>query len=316
MKDQFIGGFLVLLGAMSFGILSNIVKTAYKLGYTVGQVTIVQTFFGMLILWILYFVFQSKKQKTTLSTQTEAISYSKLEPFKVILSGICPGLVGILYYECVERVPASIAIILLMQYLWLSVFIDFLVFKQKPTRLQIIAVIIIILGSVLAAGLINVHSVTKSNLIEHYDYVTGCIFGFAAAFANCLFLIVSNRVGNQLPALKKSALMITGAFILTFIIFPPLFIFDVSFTDKIYLFGIVLALLGTVIPPYLYSVGIPKVGLSISAILTAVELPVAVCASYFYLKEQITFLQWIGVLVILIAIVMANVKINKNKHNS
>lgn len=312
MRDQFLGGFLVLLGAISFGILSNIVKTAYHLGYTVGQVTIAQTFFGMVILWILYFIFQSRiRNNASKKTTTIKILNTKIENTKVILSGICPGLVGILYYKCVEHVPASIAIILLMQYLWMSVLIDFLVFKQKPTQLQIIAVIVIILGSVLAAGLIHSKSVSETSTNEQYDYITGYIFGFLAALANCLFLIVSNRVGNQLPALKKSALMISGAFILTFVIFPPFFVLDYSMTDKIYLFGIVLALFGTVIPPYLYSVGIPKVGLSISAILTAIELPVAVCASYFYLKEQVTFLQWIGVIIILCAIAMANLKFTK-----
>lgn len=314
MRDRFLGGFLVLLGAISYGVLSNIVKTAYKLGYTVDQVTIAQTFFGMVILWILYFIFQSRKQKNSLEKQnTTKVLNSRIETTKVILSGFCPGLVGIFYYQCVEYIPASIAIILLMQYLWMSVLIDFLVFKQKTTSLQIFAVVIIILGSVLAAGLINLSSV---EIIENTNpnYFKGYLFGFLAAFTYCLFLISTDKIGNHLPTLKKSAYMITGAFILTFVIFPPFFIFETSVTDKIYVFGIVLGILGTVLPPYLYSVGIPKIGLAISAILTAIELPVAVCASYFYLKEQITLLQWIGVVIILLAIVMANIKFSK-KHS-
>lgn len=298
MKDRFLGGILVLLGAISFGVLSNIVKTAYKQGYTIGQVTFVQTFFGALILWLLYFIFNRSSAKARHQNSASKKNL-KLEALKVIISGICPGLVGIFYYLCVQHVPASIAIILLMQYLWISVLIDYIVFKQKPSALQVIAVIIIIAGSILAAGLLNAH--IEFNL-------EGYLFGFLAALANCLFLIVSNRVGNQMPALKKSALMITGACLTTCVIFPPLFIFSTHFADPVYLFGVILALLGTVIPPYLYSVGIPKVGLSVSAILTAVELPVAVCASYFYLKEVITLWQWIGVLVILIAIVISNVK--------
>ena len=53
MKQRFCGGALVFLGACSFGVLSSIVKTAYKAGYTLGQVTGVQNLFGMLMLWIL-----------------------------------------------------------------------------------------------------------------------------------------------------------------------------------------------------------------------------------------------------------------------
>ena len=56
MKEKFLGGLLVFLGACSFGVLSSIVKTAYKSGYTLGQVTGVQCFFGMLILWGIHFI--------------------------------------------------------------------------------------------------------------------------------------------------------------------------------------------------------------------------------------------------------------------
>lgn len=61
MKENFQSGVFVFLGAASFGILSSVVKTAYKSGYTVGQVTGVQTLFGMIILWGLYLLSKSKK---------------------------------------------------------------------------------------------------------------------------------------------------------------------------------------------------------------------------------------------------------------
>lgn len=50
------GIFLVFFGACSFGILSTFVKLAYKDGYTLGDVTGAQAFFGAVILWILYFI--------------------------------------------------------------------------------------------------------------------------------------------------------------------------------------------------------------------------------------------------------------------
>jgi len=186
-----------------------------------------------------------------------------------------------------------------MQYLWLSVVVDFIFFKNRPTNFQIITIILIIIGSVLAAGIFN-QNITLN--------IEGCMYGFLAAMSYTLFIITSNRVGNELPKLKKSAIMITGACVITFVIFPPVFLFQLSFDDKLYHWGILLALLGTVLPPFLFSIGIPKVGISLSAILSAAELPVAVTASYFYLRESVYSNQWIGVLLILFAIVLPNLK--------
>ena len=262
-------------------------------GYTLGQVTGVQCFLGMLILWGIHFIVKATN-KNKVTKKHKKISTKR---WHVCAVGIFPGLVGICYYQCVQLVPASIAIILLMQYLWISVIIDFVIFKNKPTPIQLVTIITIIIGSCLAAGIFN--QTIKLNL-------TGCLFGFLAALMYSLFISTSSNIGNELPKLEKSALMITGACIVTFIIFPPLFFFELSIDDKIYQLGFLLALLGTVLPPFLFSVGIPKIGISLSAILSAAELPVAVTCSYFYLNEFVILNQWIGIVIILFAITLLN----------
>jgi len=258
-------------------------------------VTGIQCFLGMLILWGIHFIVKTTNKSKVNNRQKQNIT----KKWQVCAVGIFPGLVGICYYQCVQLVPASIAIILLMQYLWISVIIDFVIFKNKPTPIQLVTIITIIIGSCLAAGIFN--QTIKLNL-------TGCLFGFLAALMYSLFITTSSNIGNELPKLEKSALMITGACIITFIIFPPLFFFELSIGDKIYQLGFLLALLGTVLPPFLFSVGIPKIGISLSAILSAAELPVAVTCSYFYLRESVYLNQWIGVIIILLAIALPNLK--------
>lgn len=295
MKEKFLGGFLVFLGACSFGVLSSIVKTSYKAGYTLGEITGVQCFLGMLILWGIHIIVRFLKKSKNSSTK----KHQSTKKWKVCIVGVFPGLVGICYYQCVQLVPASIAIILLMQYLWISIIIDFAIFKNRPSSIQIVTVGIIIVGSCLAAGILN--ETFRLNL-------AGCFFGFLAALMYSLFITTSSNIGNDLPTLEKSALMITGACIVTFLIFPPLFFFKLNLLDPLYQLGFLLALLGTVLPPFLFSVGMPKVGISLSAILSAAELPVAVTCSYFYLKESVLLVQWIGVIIILSAITLLNFK--------
>ena len=300
MNQKLKGGIFVFLGACSFGILSTIVKTAYSEGYTLGEITGTQTLFGAIFLWILYTI----QTKTSKSKPEQLENKGKKTAWwKVCLAGTFTGLVGIFYYQCVKLLPASIAIILLMQNLWMSILIEYVIFKKKPHPIQLIAALIVFIGTFFAGGVLN-ESI-------HLDPV-GVGFGFLAAFSYAIFMLTSGRIGIDLPVLKKSALMITGSCILTFIIFPPSFLLDGSFIIKgLYKWGLPLALLGTVIPPLFFSIGVPKVGVSVGAILSAAELPVAVLSSHFILKEEVGGLQWLGVLIILSAIALTNLKMNK-----
>lgn len=297
-RNKFTGGIFVFLGACSFGVLSTIVKNAYEEGYTLGQITGSQAFLGMVILWVLYFLQKSFRGKEN----SESSPSRPTAWWKVSLAGLFTGLVGIFYYQCIKLLPASIAIILLMQYLWISILIEVVVFRKKPHRMQLISASIVLVGTVLAGGIFN-EAITLN--------IKGIGFGLLAAFCYALFLIASGRVGNDLPVLKKGALMITGSCMVTWIIFPPLFLFDGLFFDGLYKWGLMLALLGTVIPPLFFSFGMPRTGVSLGAILSAAELPVAVVSSSLILREDVQALQWIGVFLILSAIVLTNIKFGK-----
>lgn len=299
MNERIKGGLLVFLGAVSFGLLSTIVKFAYEQGYTLGEITGTQSFSGMVILWVLHFISTKIKKQDNRSNEEKRSLTDKTKWWKVCIAGIFTGLVGIFYYQCVKLLPASIAIILLMQYLWISILIEALVFKKRPTRKQPLLLGIVLAGTLLAGGLFN--STIELNL-------KGVIFGLLAATSYAIFLMTSGRIGNDLPVLKKSALMITGSCIVTFIIFPPLFFFNDTYLGGLYLWGLGLALLGTVVPPLFFSIGIPRVGVSIGAILSAAELPVATLSSAFILHENVDAIKWAGVILILLAIVATNIK--------
>lgn len=306
MNNRIKGGVLVLLGAISFGFLSTIVKFAYENGFTVGEITGTQSFSGMVILWIAYWFTTLRKKKggaadgASKSDNAKSTTAIKTAWWKVAVSGIFTGLVGIFYYQCVELLPASMAIILLMQYLWISVLIEAVVFKKRPSKKQIILLGVVFAGTFLAGGIFSEEVVIN---------IEGIGYGLLAAACYSVFLIASGRIGNDLPVLKKSALMITGSCATTWLIFPPLFFFNGVYFGGLFAWGLVLALLGTVIPPLFFSYGIPRVGVSISAILSAVELPTATLSSALILNESVDFIKWVGVALILLSIVATNVRV-------
>jgi len=141
----------------------------------------------------------------------------------------------------------------------------------------------------------------------------GIGFGLLAATAYASFLIVNGRIGNDYPPIQKSALMVTGSCILICLIFPPITLFNGSLGTSVWHYGLILSLFGTVIPPLLFAYGIPKIGISLSSILSSAELPVAVCMSYFVLHESVSHIQWIGVLIILAIVIWLNVADSKTE---
>ena len=286
------GVILVFFGACSFGILSTFVKLAYADGYSLNDVTGTQAFFGAILLWALFFI----QQRTT--NKPKAIL--KTHWFKLIAAGTFTGLVSMFYYQCVKLVPASLAIILLMQFVWISVGLEWLIYKKKPGKMQLLAILLVLIGTLFASGF-TISNLNQLNL-------EGLLFGLLAALCYAIFLMLNGKIGNEYPPLQKSALMITGACILIFVFLPPYFLINNSLTGSLLKWGIVLAVFGTVIPPLCFAKGIPKIGLTLSSILSSAELPVAVMMSSLVLHEQIGAIKWLGVTIILGALILPNLE--------
>lgn len=291
--DKIKGAVAVFLGAASFGILSTFVKKAYAQGFDLGEVTGVQALFGMLLLWLLLlgiFLFHRAYFRT---------SVPKSSKWKMLFSGISTGAVSLLYYKCVQLVPASLAIVLLMQYIWIGQLIEIIFFKQRPTVKHIGGIAVILGATMLATGLFE-QELAKIDPI-------GILYGLLAATAYALFIMVNGRVGNDYPPLQKSAFMVSGACLFIFILLQPFSVFELDTLQTLWPYGLLLSVFGTVLPPVLFAYGMPKTGVSLGGILSAVELPVAVCMSYVVLQEDVSALQFIGVACILAVVILLNI---------
>ena len=285
------GAIAVFVGAASFGVLSTFVKKAYAAGFSLGEVTGVQALLGMLVLWIIFGMMKVGKADFSKYPRHTAA-------WKIMLAGVSTGVVSVIYYKCVQLVPASIAIVLLMQFIWIGALINFLFFKQKPNKKQTIGIILILIATLFATGALESSIQDISPL--------GVLYGLLAALAYSIFIMVNGKVGNDYPPVQKSALMVTGACIMIFAVLQPFSLLQTTVDYQIYKYGILLAVFGTVLPPFLFAFGMPKIDLALGSILSAVELPVAVMMSYFVLHENVSLLQWFGVAFILAVVVWIN----------
>ncbi|WP_214849775.1 DMT family transporter [Exiguobacterium sp. s193] len=269
----------VLIGAISYGVLSTIVKLAYAAGFDSAAVSGSQFFFG----WILIFM---------LALFTKNLRLAPSTAIKLIVIGISSGTTGYLYYQSLQTISASVAIILLFQFTWIGVVIDSILSRRLPSRAHFLSAILLIGGAILA-------SAAYTSSLD----VRGTLFGLGAAISFSIFLLASGRVANHLPVIKKSFYMMTGGLLFIMIMYPPTtFLTTSNFENGMLLYAIPLGLFALILPPLLFAAGAPHLSPASVSLLGAAELPTAVICSVLILGEHLMSSQWIGILIILIGI--------------
>lgn len=295
LKNNMIKGvFLVGLGATSYGMLATFVKLAYKDGFTTAEVTSSQFIYGILgVLLINIF------QKFRVNTPT--IKATSMNILQLMLAGTSLGMTSVFYYLCVKYINVSIAIVLLMQTVWMGVLLEWFLDKKAPSLQKIISVGIVLVGTILATNIL------KSEI--ELDW-RGIVWGMLAAASFTTTMFTANKIALGVSSAQRSLYMLLGGAVIVFgfSIATQVTPFNLNiFKD----YGIFLALFGTIIPPLLMNAGFPHTGLGLGSIVSSLELPVSVMMAFMILNEQVVALQWIGIILIIMAIVIMNIKFNK-----
>jgi len=318
-KNVLKGVLFVGLGASIYGMLATFVKMAYHEGYTTSEVTTSQFALGIIGLLILNVIQTAASKKDLPKPDSREIG-------KLLLAGTSLGCTSLFYYIAVQYINVSIAIVLLMQSVWFSVVVESAITKTLPNARKVIATIIVLVGTVLATNLIH----ADIDLDWH-----GIFWGLMAAASYTLTMFTSNTIATHLPVFRKSIIMLCGGsvIILLFLFFAQIGPLHVEFLRSFYLnftentghirafdysifwkYGFILALFGTIIPPILFNVGFPQAGLGLGSIVSSLELPVSVTMAFILLGEKVLLIQWIGIILILLAIVLMNLPAKKDLH--
>jgi drug/metabolite transporter (DMT)-like permease len=285
--------FMVFTGACSYGILSTLVKLSYHDGFTASQLSFVQAILGAIILWVIVLI---QKKRSASNKQEPNINW-KTGPL-LLLTGSAIGMTTFLYYLSVKYIPASIAIILLMQFTWMTILMDWILFKNKPGIKLLITVACILIGTILATG--GTDSIKVLSL-------KGIIIALLSAFLYALYIIANSRIGKNIASTRRSAIMVSGAAAVIFIVNCNNLTGGIPYNFSFFKWTSLLALFGTIIPPLLFAKGIPKIGASLSSILMVMEMPVAILCASLVLAEPIHDIQWTGIIVMLCSIIYLNI---------
>jgi len=288
------GVFLVGFGATTYGMLATFVKMAYDEGYTTAEVTISQFILGITGILIINW-FQKAK------SENEVIKATKKNIFQLMIAGTSMGLTSVFYYMAVKYIPVSIAIVLLMQTVWIGLILEMILEKKIPSIQKIVAAFVVLIGTLLATNIFK-------NEIQ-LDW-RGLVMGMLAACSFTTTMFTANRVALGISSAQRSLYMLLGGAVIVFAF--GIATQNTAFHYSIFLkWGIILSLFGTIIPPMLMNAGFPLTGIGLGSIVSALELPVSVLMAYFLLHEKVVLLQWTGILLIILAIIIMNVNFKK-----
>ena len=298
MKNNVLKGvFLVALGATSYGMLATFVKLAYKDGFTTAEVTSSQFIYGILgILLINLFQKIVNKEK--------AQKASSKNIFQLMVAGTSLGMTSVFYYLCVKYIDVSIAIVLLMQTVWMGVLLEWILDKKRPSNQKIISVVIVLFGTFLATKLYE--------FTIQLDW-RGIFWGILAAASFTTTMFTANKVALEISSAQRSLYMLLGGAVIVFSFsaFTQVGSLNIEIFKN---YGLFLALFGTIIPPMLLNAGFPKTGLGLGSIVASLELPVSVLMAFLILNEKVVIWQWSGIALIILAIVIMNLNFSKKEH--
>ena len=220
---------------------------------------------------------------------------SAAECGKMALLGVFTGLTSTCYYGSVSLLPSAAALTLLFQYVWVSVLIECVVERHLPAPSTVAAVIIVLVGTVFAAGVFE-------GGLETLD-PAGVAFGAGSAVFYALFLYLSSRIGADQPSALRAAMLPVGGLIVTSLANPACYttaLFDVN----VWPYAVGMSILGVILPTTLINYASPKLSTGMVSVMASSELPVGIFAAWALVGDAPTPLTLFGAFLVLAGIVV------------
>ncbi|MFZ5897451.1 MAG: DMT family transporter [Myxococcota bacterium] len=209
---------------------------------------------------------------------------------------------GLGYYASVygdfaglQHISAGLERLLMFSYPTLVLLMSALAFKQRIHRVQIACLVLTYAGIALAFS-------AETNLGdgEQGDVWLGSGLVFASAFCYAAYLVGGSRYINRLGARRFTSLSLSAACVAALVHFAAAGGGLLDFSPRVYVLGVTMALLATVLPAFALSTGIRRIGPARAAVLGTVGPVSTLFLAYLLLGEPITVSQLLGAALVLV----------------
>lgn len=286
-------GFLItLLGAVFFSTKAIFVKLAFK---DTGVDAISLLSLRMLFSLPFYLV------AAWLGAKKEAIQpLTRKDWFYVCLLGIFGYHLSSLFdFIGLQYVSAGLERLILFLYPTFSVLINTYFFKTKLNSTQIIALLLTYLGIGIAYfGELKIDSGNPA-------FFFGSMMIFLCAVTYSFYLVGTGRMVAKVGATRYTAYAMLAATAGIFLQFLLTRKFSaVPFTPTLFWYGLVLALVATVLPSFMMSNGMKRIGSNNVSIITSIGPVSTIIQAHFFLGESILPTQVFGTILVIIGVLL------------
>lgn len=278
--DKLAAAFFILIASISYGSLGVVAKFAYADGVTPNMLAVSQMFFGALI----FSVYKINKLNSFLKV-------SKKNIMLLSVGGAMSALTAFCYYRSLEALPASVAIIMLFQFVWIGLALELWHKRRFPSKAEIFSILLCYLGTYFSVG---------GGSSIGLDAVFGLILGFLSGAFFAIYIFFSSTYCLDEDSDARAFWIIFSAFLISALLSVGWLDFESVYA--ILKWGALCGLLGVFIPFYIYAVFSPRIGAGATSIIGSAELPAALALSVLILGESLSFMQIIGSLLVFLAI--------------
>lgn len=287
-----LGGFIItFIGAIFFSTKAIIVKLAFAHTNADAVTLLTLRMLFSLPFYIAIGLFASNKRSNIYFTRRQWVYIIALGLTGYYVSSLC-DFIGLQY------ISAGLERLILFIYPTLAVVLNAWIFRQAVNRYQKWAMVLTYLGIGIAFwGEMRIDS-------SNSNFYLGSFFCFLCALTFAVYLAGSGKMIAETGATKfTSYAMIAacgGIFIHYFISGRTVHYMN---ADLLW-YGVALAILATVIPTFLMSNGIKKIGSSNAAIISSIGPVSTILQAHFILGEPITFAQIAGTVLVIVGVLL------------
>ncbi|GAB2817677.1 DMT family transporter [Ferruginibacter profundus] len=206
-----------------------------------------------------------------------------------------------------QYISAGLERLILFLYPTITMLITTLFFKQKVSTVQKMALLLTYAGTAIA--FYGELKLDTGNVNFYY----GSLLIFLCAITYGFFVAGSGQLIPQIGATKFTAYAMTvaAAAVLLHFVMNGNFTVIESGSTKFWQYGIFLAVVATVIPSFLISEGLKKMGSNNVAIVSCIGPVSTIIQAHFILGEQIFTAQIVGTILVIAGVVMIGWKRNE-----
>lgn len=288
-KEALWGSLCVVGSAVAFSAKAVIAKVGYRHGADPSTLLALRMAFALPFFVVAAFV-----------TSRGRAPLPRTELGKIVVLGVLGYyLASVLDFYGLVHISAGLERLILFVYPTLVVLMSAVLFKTKITSRTLLALALTYGGVLLAVK-------TETAGASGPNFWLGVVMIFGCALSYAVYLVGSGRLIPRIGALRFTALAMivsTAAMMLHFLVVGGRF---AGHAPAVYVDGLLLALVCTVLPVFLLAEGIRRIGAGPAAIIGAVGPVSTLALAYVFLGEPVHLLQAVGTALVLVgATVMA-----------